>query len=241
MPGHVAIIMDGNGRWARRRFMPRLEGHRRGAKSVRRAVEYCRKNGIRYLTLYAFSTENWKRPRSEVSGLMELLSQFLDSEIDELDEQGIRFLTIGEISDLPAWLQDKIERAKERTANNTAMTLLVALSYGGRAEILRAVRLIARRVKAGELDENSISEETVSEMLYTHGVPDPDLLIRTGGEVRVSNFLLWQIAYTELYFTETLWPDFDEGHFDEAVAAFHERQRRFGMTSEQVESNERTP
>jgi len=235
LPTHVAIIMDGNGRWARRRLLPRLEGHRQGAKAVRRAVEFCRRSGIAVLTLYAFSTENWQRPSSEVSGLMELLSQYLDSELEELHANGIRFRTIGDVTRLPSWLAAKIEAAKEKTRENTAMTLNIALSYGGRQDIIQAALQMSRGLKEGTLDEESISERVFEGYLDTAGLPDPDLLIRTGGELRISNFLLWQSAYSELYFTEILWPDFDERAFMKAVEAYQSRQRRYGMTSAQVE------
>lgn len=238
-PRHVAIIMDGNGRWARRRLLPRLEGHRQGSKAVRRAVEFARKNGIEVLTLYAFSTENWQRPASEVSGLMRLLSQFLDSELEELHSNNIRVRTIGNLDRVPTHLIAKIEAAKERTADNGAMTLNIALSYGGRQDIVQAALKLARALNSGDVDEKDFNEQTLSRFLDTHGLPDPDLLIRTGGEVRISNFLLWECAYTELYFTPVLWPDFDGKTFMEAVNAYRERQRRFGMTSEQIEDSER--
>ncbi len=236
VPRHVAIIMDGNGRWARRRLLPRLEGHRRGAKSVRRAVEFSRSNGIQVLTLYAFSTENWNRPEKEVSGLMRLLSEFLDSELEEIHSNDIRFMTIGDTSRLPRLLMDKIDAAKKHTAANQTMILNIALSYGGRQDILKATRDILRDVQAGRLDQDNITEAVFSEYLYSRQLPDPDLLIRTGGELRISNFLLWQVAYTELYFTETLWPDFNEKTFADAIEAYQVRQRRFGMISEQVEA-----
>ncbi len=237
-PGHVAIIMDGNGRWARRRMMPRVEGHRQGAKSVRRAVEFCRRNGVRALTLYAFSTENWKRPDTEVSGLMKLLSQFIDSELAEIHANDIRLRTIGEVDRLPPHLTAKIDAAKEKTAGNRSMTLNIALSYGGRQDIIRAALRVARALKSGELREEDVTEERFGDFLHTAGLPDPDLLIRTGGEMRISNFLLWQAAYTEFYFTPVLWPDFDDKMFMEAIEAFRSRQRRFGMISEQVEAGE---
>ena len=237
-PGHVAIIMDGNGRWARRRMMPRVEGHRQGAKSVRRAVEFCRRNGVRALTLYAFSTENWKRPATEVSGLMKLLSQFIDSELAEIHANDIRLRTIGEVDRLPPHLVAKIDAAKEKTAGNRSMTLNIALSYGGRQDIIRAALQIARLIKSGELREEDVTEDLFGSFLHTAGLPDPDLLIRTGGEMRISNFLLWQSAYTEFYFTPVLWPDFDDKIFMEAIEAFRSRQRRFGMISEQVEAGE---
>lgn len=227
--------MDGNGRWARRRFFPRIEGHRQGAKAVRRAVEFCRRRGIKFLTLYAFSTENWQRPKAEVSGLMELLSQYLDSELEELHTNGIRFRTMGDLGRLPSWLVTKIEAARERTRDNKAMTLSIALSYGGRQDIVQAAVKLARTMKSGALPEEAVTEEVFSGLLETAAIPDPDLLIRTGGELRISNFLLWQCAYTELYFTELLWPDFDEVAFSDAVEAYQSRQRRFGLISEQIE------
>lgn len=236
LPRHVAIIMDGNGRWARRRLLPRLEGHRRGAKSVRRAVEFSRRNGIEVLTLYAFSTENWNRPESEVSGLMKLLSQFLDSELEEIHGNDIRFMTIGDTNRLPRPLIDKIDAAKDLTSANQSMILNIALSYGGRQDILNATRKIVRDVQAGRLCEEDITEEVFADYLYSRDLPDPDLLIRTGGELRISNFLLWQSAYTELYFTDKLWPDFTEETFADAIEAYQVRQRRFGMISEQIEA-----
>ncbi|MBI4962608.1 MAG: isoprenyl transferase [Desulfomonile tiedjei] len=231
--------MDGNGRWARQRTLPRLEGHRQGAKAVRKAVEFSARNGIGYLTLYAFSTENWQRPQTEVSGLMKLLSQFVDSELEELHANDIRLRTVGELSRLPAKLVAKIEAAKERTAQNKSTVLSIALSYGGRQDILTAALKVARALRSGELDENLITEQTFAGFLDTAGLPDPDLLIRTGGEMRISNFLLWQCAYAELYFTPTLWPDFDEHAFLEAISAYNSRQRRFGKISEQIEAGEK--
>lgn len=239
IPRHVAIIMDGNGRWAQRRFMPRLEGHRQGAKAVRNAVEFCRKRGIEVLTLYAFSTENWERPSTEVSGLMKLLSQYLDSEIEELHSNGIRFSTIGDVTRLPNALQSKIASAKEKTGQNTSMILNIALSYGGRREIIKAAIKIAEHIKSNTLSPEDVTEEMFGGFLSTAGLPDPDLLIRTGGELRISNFLLWQSAYTELYFTDTLWPDFNEEKFQEAIGSYQERQRRFGKTSEQIKTGKR--
>lgn len=237
-PAHVAIIMDGNGRWAKKRFRPRLEGHRQGARAVRRAVEFSRRSGIKYLTLYAFSTENWNRPEGEVSGLMRLLSQFLDSELQDLHRNDIRFRTIGDLRRLPESLITKIESAKELTRNNKTMNLNIALSYGGRSEIVKACGRIAHDVKEGLRNVEDITEEYFESMLYTSGIPDPDLLIRTGGEIRISNFLLWQLAYAELYFTEVLWPDFDDEVFTNAIKEFNTRQRRFGMISEQKNNYE---
>jgi len=237
-PRHIAIIMDGNGRWARRRLLPRIEGHRQGAKSVRKAVEYCRRRGIGVLTLYAFSTENWQRPKSEVSGLMELLSQYLESELDELHSNDIKLMTIGNLSSLPRGLKTRIEAAIDKTRDNSSTILNIALSYGGRRDIVNAAVKLSRALKSGHLAESEVTEEMFSGCLATAGLPDPDLLIRTGGELRISNFLLWQCAYSELYFTPTLWPDFDESAMDEAVQAFRSRQRRFGKTSEQVEAGQ---
>ncbi len=241
MPGHVAIVMDGNGRWARRRMLPRLEGHRQGAKAVRRAVEFARRNGIRVLTLYAFSTENWQRPKAEISGLMKLLSQFIDSDLEEIHEHNIRIRTIGDLERLPAAVGGKLEVAKRKTANNTAMVLNIALSYGGRRDILKASLKLAKAFKTGDIEEGDITEEVMAQFLDTSGLPDPDLLIRTGGEMRISNFLLWQLAYAELYFTPVLWPDFDDDAFLEAIEEFRSRQRRFGMISEQIEEAEKSP
>jgi undecaprenyl diphosphate synthase len=237
-PRHVAIIMDGNGRWARRRLLPRLEGHRQGAKAVRRAVEFSRRNGIQVLTLYAFSTENWQRPQTEVSGLMKLLSQFIDSEIDEIHHHGIRLRTIGDLDRLPKNLSAKVGAAIERTKDNSEMVLNIALSYGGRRDILQAAIKLSKALNAGEIHETDVTEEVLSELLFTHGLPDPDLLIRTGGEMRISNFLLWQAAYAELYFTPVLWPEFDDNTFMKAIEEFRSRQRRFGKISEQIEANQ---
>jgi undecaprenyl diphosphate synthase len=238
-PRHVAIIMDGNGRWARRRLLPRLEGHRQGAKSVRRAVEFCRTNGVECLTLYAFSTENWQRPETEVSGLMKLLSQFLESEVEEIHANDIRIRIIGQIERIPDPVRRKLVAAIEKTRLNKTMTLAIALSYGGRGEIVAAAKSIAQKVASGAITPDDVTEESFTDYLYTSGLPDPDLLIRTGGEMRISNFLLWQAAYAELYFTPTLWPDFDEKAFMEAIEAFRSRQRRFGKISEQITSTEK--
>ncbi len=227
-PCHIAIIMDGNGRWANKRRLPRLEGHRQGAKSVRRAVEFCRRNGIEFLTLYAFSTENWRRPSSEVTGLMKLLSQFIDSELNELHANNIRVRTIGDLGRLPSDLIAKIRNAVEKTRDNQKMTLNIALSYGGRQDIISASLKIAAAIQSGALKKEEVTEELYSKFLDTQGLPDPDLLIRTGGEMRVSNFLLWQISYTELVVTPTLWPDFRKAQFFEAVEEYARRHRRFG-------------
>lgn len=214
-------------------MMPRLEGHRQGAKAVRRVVEFCRRTGIRYLTLYAFSTENWNRPQGEVSGLMKLLSQFLDSELHDLHRNDVRLRTIGDPTRLPERLQDKINSAKKITINNTSLNLNIALSYGGRSEITQACGGICRDVKAGLLNPEDVDEKLIASRLYTSDMPDPDLLIRTGGEYRVSNFLLWQLAYAELYFTDVLWPDFDDEVFSKAIEDFRARQRRYGMVPDE--------
>jgi undecaprenyl diphosphate synthase len=219
-------------------MLPRLEGHRQGAKAVRRAVEFSRRTGIQVLTLYAFSTENWQRPKSEVSGLMKLLSQFIDSDLDEIHEHNIKLRTIGDVKRLPASVGGKLEAAKERTVNNNAMVLNIALSYGGRRDILNAAVKLAKALKSGDIEEDDVTEEVMARFLDTRGLPDPDLLIRTGGEVRISNFLLWQAAYAELYFTPVLWPDFDDNTFLDAIEAFRSRQRRFGKIPEQIEGRE---
>lgn len=234
IPEHVAIIMDGNGRWATSRTLPRLEGHRRGAKAVRRVVEFSRRNNIKVLTLYAFSTENWNRPRSEVSGLMSLLSQFLDSELEEIHKNDIKFVTIGDVENLPEKVLKKVNSAKEKTVNNGSMILNIALSYGGRRDIIQAAVEINRKILKGEFSPDEVNEDLFAKHLHTAGLPDPDLLIRTGGELRISNFLLWQCAYTEFYFTDTLWPDFDDDVFIAAIRSYQSRQRRYGMAPDQV-------
>lgn len=238
LPRHVAIIMDGNGRWARRRRLPRLEGHRQGARAVRRAVEFCRRNGIAVLTLYAFSTENWQRPKSEVAGLMKLLAQFIDSELEEIHSNDIKLRIIGDLGRLPDHLVRKIDAAILETAGNKAMILNIALSYGGREDIVRAAVKLARSLNSGEIQEQDVTEDVLARFLGSHGLPDPDLMIRTGGEIRISNFLLWECAYSELYFSPVLWPDFDDQSFMAAIEEYRSRQRRFGMTSEQIEEGE---
>jgi len=227
-PRHVAIIMDGNGRWARERGWLRLRGHEEGAESVRAAMRYCRDTGIPWLTLYAFSVENWVRPKPEISGLMRLLHTFLTRNEHELHENEVRFRTIGRIDDMPEYVRVEIERVTAATAHYPDWTITLALSYGGRTEITDAVRAIAERVQAGELAPGDITEDTVASHLYDPELPDPDLLIRTSGELRLSNFLLWQVSYAELYITETYWPDFREPQFAEALAAYKQRKRRYG-------------
>jgi undecaprenyl diphosphate synthase len=235
LPRHVAIIMDGNGRWASSRGLPRIAGHRRGKEAVRAVVETARKLGIEYLSLYAFSSENWNRPREEVDGLMGLLRRFLGSELKKMMRNEIRLVAIGNLQRLPVSVQEALRRDVEATRNNTGMTVVLAVSYGGREEIANAVRALAHEVRDGRLDPDDISETTVSEHLSTSGIPDPDLLIRTSGEMRVSNFLLWQIAYAELLITPTLWPDFGEAEFIEALSHYQGRDRRFGRTPEQAQ------
>ena len=228
IPKHVAIIMDGNGRWARRRGLSRLRGHEEGANSVTAVIRACRQAGVKYLTLYAFSVENWVRPRAEISGLMRLLERFLKDRETELHEHKVRLRVIGRTEDLPGRVRKELERVMEATRDYRTGQLILALSYGGREELARACRLIAHRVQEGRLNPDKIDESTVSAHLYAPDVPDPDLLIRTSGEARVSNFLLWQISYAEFYFTETLWPDFREPEFAEALREYGRRHRRFG-------------
>ncbi|WP_052300581.1 isoprenyl transferase [Kyrpidia tusciae] len=228
LPRHVAIIMDGNGRWAHRRGLPRVAGHRAGMKAVKEVTRAADEIGIQVLTLYAFSTENWKRPPEEVDYLMRLPQEFLDRELQELDEHGVRVRLIGETDGLPPHTLRAVEAAMGRTRNNTGLILNFALNYGARAELVNAVRSIARRVQDGELGPEDVDEATISAALQTRDLPDPDLLIRTSGELRISNFLLWQIAYSELWFTEVLWPDFTREHLFEAVRAYQSRKRRFG-------------
>ena len=235
LPRHVAIIMDGNGRWASGRGLPRIEGHRRGKEAVRAVVETARRLGIPYLSLYAFSTENWNRPQKEVDALMGLLRRYLATELRKMMRNQIRLLAIGNLDRLPAAVQDALRRNMEATRNNTGMTVVLAVSYGGREELAAAMRTMAREVQNGTLDPASINERTVSAHLSTAGIPDPDLLIRTSGEMRVSNFLLWQIAYSELLVTPTLWPDFGEAEFVAALSHYQGRERRFGRTPEQIE------
>lgn len=228
IPQHVAIIMDGNGRWAKGRGLPRIRGHQVGADSVRAVLKACRTAGVKYLTLYAFSTENWIRPKAEVTGLMSLLSRFLRDQSFELHENKTRLLVIGHKEDLPAAVRRQLDKTIAETSHYTEGTLILALSYGGRVELADAVRSIARDVKAGVLEPDDVSEKTIAERLYTAGIPDPDFMIRTSGEQRISNFLLWQLSYAEFYFTETLWPDFREKEFLEAIEVYKNRHRRFG-------------
>ena len=228
VPDHVAIIMDGNGRWATRRGLPRIAGHRAGAKAARATIRAADSLGLRYLTLYAFSTENWSRPEDEVSMLMSLLERSIHSELPELMARNVRLRVIGRPGGVPSAVRRGIDHVVDETRNNTGLNLLMAFNYGGRDELLDAFRTLGRRIQAGELQPDEISEAHVSRALYTHDIPDPDLLIRTSGEMRVSNFLLWQIAYTELWITPTLWPDFGPSDLYRAIADFQGRTRRFG-------------
>jgi undecaprenyl diphosphate synthase len=228
LPRHVAIIMDGNGRWAKRRLMNRIKGHEKGAETVRVIVRACRELAIPVLTLYAFSTENWQRPKSEVSALMGILKRFLNSEIDEMKRNNIRLGVIGQIQRLPADVRQRFEKAMADTAQNDGLRLNLALSYGGRAEIVDMARAIAEKAAAGKLDPDQIDEQLVSQHLYTNDLPDPDLMIRTSGEMRISNFMLWQLAYSELFVIPTLWPDFSREEFVDILAKFQKRERRFG-------------
>jgi undecaprenyl diphosphate synthase len=240
LPRHVAIIMDGNGRWAKLRNKSRIEGHRRGKTSVRAIVEMSRKIGIPFISLYAFSTENWLRPDDEVHALMGLLEHYLIAEEPKMMRYSIRLLAIGDRDRLPATVRRTLEKVIDLTRNNNRMTVILALSYGGRDEIVRMVRKIAREIIEGKSDPDQIDEKTIAAHLDTPGVPDPDLLIRTSGELRISNFYLWQLAYTELYVTPTLWPDFREHEYLQALLAFQRRRRRFGRTDEQLTDSGRS-
>ena len=234
IPQHIAVIMDGNGRWAKLHGKERLYGHYNGVESVRAVITASVQLGVKYLTLYTFSTENWNRPKAEVDGLMELLVENIVKETPTFHEKNIRFMTIGDNSLLPERALRKLEECIAETASNSGMTLVLALSYSSRWEITDAVRRIAEKVKNGELNVEDIDDEVVSGNLTTAGIPDPELLIRTSGELRLSNYLLWQMAYTELYFTDTLWPDFREESLYEAIVDYQKRERRFGKTSEQL-------
>jgi len=235
MPAHVAIIMDGNGRWAKQRHLPRIAGHRAGVEAVRAIVEACAVRGVRVLTLFAFSSENWRRPEAEISLLLDLLLTSLQREVARLHDNKVRLMFIGERSEFSAKLVSMMSQAEKLTAANEGLTLVIALNYGGRWDVTQAVRQLARRVEAGELRADDIDAELIESRLCLRGLPEPDLFIRTGGEQRISNFLLWHLSYTELYFTPTLWPDFDALALDDALASFAGRQRRFGRTGDQVE------
>ena len=235
MPVHIAIIMDGNGRWAKKRGLPRIYGHNEGVESVRDTVEVCGQLGVKYLTLYAFSTENWKRPKDEVSMLMRLLMRALRDETDKLYQNNVRVSAIGHISALPQEVQDELLEAIEKTKKNTGLRLILALSYSGRWDLTNAVRQIAEEVKDGKRTPQEIDEITISGYLSTKNVPDPDLLIRTSGEFRVSNFLIWQIAYSEIFISDCFWPEFRRDEMYRAISEFQGRERRFGMVSEQLQ------
>ena len=237
IPGHVAVIMDGNGRWARKRGLPRKAGHRAGVKSVRATVEIAAERGVKYLTLFAFSSENWSRPREEVSSLMSLFIEALEKEVAELHENKVRLRFIGDRQSLAPELTQSMQAAEEKTAGNDGLQLFIAVAYGGRWDIVQAVRELCSRAAAGDVEPAAIDEAAFADGLALRGIPDPDLLIRTGGEKRISNFLVWNLAYTELYFCDCLWPAFRKADFDKALKYYGNRQRRFGHTGEQVESD----
>jgi undecaprenyl diphosphate synthase len=236
IPKHVAVIMDGNGRWAQKQGSERILGHRQGVNSVRSIVEGAGELGIEFLTLYAFSTENWDRPKEEVSALMVLLIDAVVQEIDNLNEKNVRMLVIGDLCCFPSEVESKLKEAIESTSNNTGLNLILGLSYSGRWDILTAVRKISREIKSGNLEVGEVDEKFFESYLSTAGIPDPELLIRTSGEFRISNFLLWQVAYSEFYFSNILWPDFRKENLFEAIIDFQNRERRFGKTSEQIRS-----
>jgi len=235
MPQHVAIIMDGNGRWAKKRFLPRLAGHRAGVGAVRKIVEACAARKILALSLFAFSSENWRRPKAEVGLLMELFMSALDRETQALHKNNIKLNIIGDLSAFSEKLQQKVAEAQELTCNNTGLVLNIAANYGGRWDVTQATRKVVSEVNSGAYNVEDIDESTIEQHLAFNGMPDPDLFIRTGGEQRISNFMLWQLAYTEFHFTELNWPDFDEAAFNDALNSFQRRERRFGRTSEQVQ------
>jgi undecaprenyl diphosphate synthase len=235
VPRHVAIIMDGNGRWGRKRHLPRVAGHKVGLEAVRRTIDCCARNGVEVLTLFAFSSENWRRPKDEVGVLMNLFMTALENEVKKLDKNGVRMRVIGDITAFSPELQQRIRDSETLTKDNTRLHLNIAANYGGRWDITQACRALAEEVAAGKLRSELITPELIESHLSLTELPEPDLFIRTGGEQRISNFLLWQLAYTELYFTDLLWPDFDEAAFDEALKSYASRQRRFGRTGDQVE------
>ena len=234
IPEHIAIIMDGNGRWAKKRGLPRIAGHRQGIKSVREITNICSDIGVKYLTLYTFSTENWNRPQKEVDALMMLLLSTIKNEIKDIHKNNLVLSTIGNIEMLPKNIRKEISNGIDLTSNNTGLNLILALNYGSRQEIIVAVKNIIEKNNKGEIDSSMIDENLFSSFLSTKNIPDPDLLIRTGGELRISNFLLWQCAYTEIYLTDTFWPDFRKEKLIESITAFQKRERRFGKTSEQI-------
>jgi undecaprenyl diphosphate synthase len=237
IPKHVAIIMDGNGRWARERNLPRIFGHREGIKRVKEIVKVASGLGVKVVTFFAFSSENWSRPKKEIEALMRFLNNFLDKEIRELDKNNIRFLVIGKEDHLPQAIVSKIKQAQNQTEDNSGMTMALALNYGSRQEIIEAVKKACKAAKNGELNLEELSEEDFSRYLYTCGLPDPDLFIRTSGEMRISNFLLWQLSYAELYFAKKYWPDFKEDDFKRAIAEYQKRERRFGGINADKKNN----
>ena len=234
VPKHIAIIMDGNGRWARGKTLPRIAGHREGVNSVREITRVCGEIGVQYLTLYTFSIENWKRPAAEVSALMTLLLRTINKEVKGLHKNNVKFDIIGDLEKLPVSTKNSLQKGADLTAKNTGLTLSLALNYGSRQEIIEAVQKIVIKVKNGSLNSDEINENIFSDYLYTKGIPDPDLMIRTSGESRLSNFLLWQSAYTEIYMTDTFWPEFREKELMKAVKDYQSRERRFGKVSDQI-------
>jgi undecaprenyl diphosphate synthase len=235
IPKHVAIIMDGNGRWAQKRGLPRIAGHKSGVEAVRAVIQTCVKQGIEVLTLFAFSSENWRRPKKEVGLLMDLFLTALQREVKKLHENDVQLRIVGDVSAFDQKIQDRIKKSEELTKNNSRLVLNIAANYGGQWDITQAVKSLAEQVESGALKAEDITSELISQNLSMHDLPEPDLFIRTGGEQRISNFLIWQLAYSELYFTDTLWPDFNEQAFELALASFAGRQRRFGHTGEQIE------
>jgi undecaprenyl diphosphate synthase len=234
VPAHVAVIMDGNGRWAKKRGLPRIAGHKRGMESVREMVKACGDHGIKYLTLFAFSSENWRRPESEVKLLIDLFVAALQSEVRKLHENNVRLKVVGDLVRFGPKVTTLIQNAEQMTANNSQLTLTIAANYGGRWDITQACQRIAEKVASGELEPGAVDEQAIAAQLSTHFLPEPDLFIRTGGEQRISNYLLWQLAYSELYFTDVLWPEFGRNEFQAALDSFSKRQRRFGQTGDQV-------
>ena len=241
IPRHIAIVMDGNGRWAKKRFLPRTSGHQAGVRMVHKVLERCGQRGVEVVTLFAFSSENWHRPQEEVSALMSLFVSTLEQQTEALHEKGVRLRFIGDRSAFNRKLQSEIVASEQKTRDNTHLTLVIAVNYGGRWDILEATRMIARKVEQGKLSAADLSQETIENQLAFPDLPEPDLFIRTGGEVRISNFLLWQLAYTELYFSDTLWPDFDGNCLDLAIEAYAGRQRRYGRTSGQIAAGAEVP
>jgi len=237
VPKHIAIIMDGNGRWAKSKGLPRFAGHKKGVDTVRRITEKCGELGVKHLTLFTFSAENWNRPKAEVTALMTLLTGTLRKEIENLHKNNVRFTTIGDVSKLPSKAQKKIAESIEFTKLNSGLNLILALNYGGKQELLNATKEIINDVENGYISSNEIDENILNSKLYTKNIPEPDLLIRTGGDFRISNFMLWQVAYTELHFTTSLWPDFNENELMTAINEFNSRERRYGKTSEQIKND----